>query len=115
MHDLKQLHSRFLQECPDLSDERWRALIAEVEQLARQASTAAIGGFLEEFSSLSKKAVARGNGPHAGLLDLPRIRDWRLSVHFRDAAIASEETRRPASMEAGGDEQMDIYRELWGD
>ena len=115
MNDLKQLHSRFLEECPDLSDERWQTLMAQLEELGWLVSTAALEKLLEELSSLKEKASARGDPPEAGLLDLPTILAWRLSVYFRDAAVAMEKERRPESMEAGWDEQMDQYREFWGD
>ena len=113
MHDLKQLHSRFLQECPDISDERWRALMAQVEELGRHASTATLQMLLEEISSLNQKASARGDSPGAALLELPAILVWRLSVYLRDAAAVIEEARRPESMEGGWDEQVDAYRALW--
>ena len=115
MDDLDQLHSRFLQEGPDLSDERWQELLAHAEELGRQVSRAAMEKLLDELSSLKEKAVARGDAPEAGILDLPLILAWRFSVYFRDAAVAIEEARRPKSMDAGWDEQMDRYRELWGD
>lgn len=115
MSDLKNFHSRFLRECPDLSDERWQSLLTQVEDLSRQASTTAMESLLEELSSLNQKAAAREHEPDARLVDLPTILAWRLSVYFRDAAVEFEETRRPASMEAGADEQMDLYRELWSE
>lgn len=113
MTDLNQLHSRFLQEYPNLSDERWQALMTQLEELGRQALHAALEQLLAELSTLGEKAPARGDAPETGLLDLPTIMAWRLSVHFRDAAMAIEEARRPESMEAGWDEEMDQYRELW--
>jgi hypothetical protein len=115
MNELDQMHSRFLQEFPNQSDEGWQALRGQVEGLARQASKAAIEGLLGELSSLTQKASARGEISEVGLLDLPTILAWRLSVYFRNAAMAIEETRRPESMEAGWDEEMDQYRELWRD
>ena len=115
MNDFTQLHSRFQRECPDLSDEHWHALLSQVEELSRQATTAAMEKLLEEFSSLNQKAAARENEPDARLLDLPEILAWRISVYLRDAAVAIEEAHRPESMEAGWDEQVDIYRGLLGD
>jgi hypothetical protein len=115
MVDLDQLHSRFLQAFSNHSEEHWQALRGQVEELARQASNAAIEGLLGELSNLNEKASARGDIPEAALLNLPTILAWRVSVYFRDAAVAIEEARRPESMEAGWDEQMDQYRELWGD
>jgi len=115
MNDLKQLHSRFLEECPDLSDERWEALMVQVEDVGRQASISTLEKLLEELSSRHERATSRGHSAGTDLLDLPTILAWRLSVYFRDTAVAIEEERRPESMEAGWDEQMDLYRELWGD
>lgn len=115
MNDLTQLHYRFLQECPDLSDERWQGLMASAKALSRQATTGAMEMLLEELASLNQKAAVQGNEPDTRLLDLPAILAWRLRVYFRDAAVALEEGCRPESMEAGWDEQMDLYRELWGD
>jgi hypothetical protein len=49
------------------------------------------------------------------MLDMPPVLAWRLSVYFRDAAVAIEETRRPESMKAGWNDEMDQYREIWTD
>jgi hypothetical protein len=89
--------------------------MAQVGELGRRASAAALEKLLEELSSLNERSSARGDPSGSGLLELPAILNWRLSVYFRDAAIAIEEARRPESMEAGWDEQMDQYCELWGD
>jgi len=90
--------------------------MALTDELGRAASSKSMERLLEELSEMDQKAETRGvDAPSSELIGLHTILASRLGVHFRDAAVAIEEARRPKSMEAGWDEETDQYRELWSD
>ena len=114
MNESNDLKRQFLALVADQPAERWESVTAQVEQLAGEASRAAIEEFLREFALLDQGAGSSGESVAARFLDLPRILAWRLSLHFRDAAVAAEQARKPESIEPGWDEQVDEYRALLG-
>jgi len=113
--DFDELKDRFLQQAQGQSEEQWNVVLSQVNALADAVSQAAVDGLLQELSELNKKAVARDTAADTALFDLPSILAWRISTHFRKAAEAVEQSRKPKSMEAGADEEMDEYRAISGD
>jgi hypothetical protein len=116
MDALDTLKQEFFAVVRDRPEERWQAFTAQFDDLVRQVSETALLSLAAEISRLRELAEARPAEevePKELLFGLPTILAWRVAGHVAAAAQATAQARQPESVEAGYDEEADIYRALW--
>jgi hypothetical protein len=116
MDALEKLQKEFFAVVRENREERWDALTKEVDALLNTVKQDALRGLAAEAAELRERASASGaqeGAPGELLFGLPTILAWRVAWHVAAAAQAAAQTRQPESMEAGYDEEVDMYRALW--
>ena len=91
-------------------------LTAQFDDLVRQVSDTALLSMAAEASRLRELAEARPvteAEPKELLFGLPGILAWRVAQTLAGAAQGLADARQPESMEAGFDEEVDLYQALW--
>jgi hypothetical protein len=113
MDALDTLKQEFFAVVRDRPEERWQAFTAQFDDLVRQVSETALLSLAAEISRLRELAEARPAEevePKELLFGLPTILDRRLAQTLAGAAMGVADARQPESMEAGYDEEVDLYR-----
>ena len=116
MDALETLKPEFFAVVRDRPGGRWVAFTAQFDNLVRQVSETALLGLAAVALELRELARARRVEelePKALLFGLPTILDWRVAQALAGAALGVADARHAESMEAGCDEEVDLYRALW--
>jgi hypothetical protein len=116
MDALEKLRQEFFAVVRENPEERWDALTKQVDAMLNTVKQDALRGLAAEATELRERASASASqeGVPGGLLfGLPTILAWRVAGHVAAAAQATAQARQPESVEAGYDEEADIYRALW--
>lgn len=116
MDALETLKQEFFAVVRDRPEERWEEFTAQFDDLVRQVSETALLSLAAEASKLRELAQARPAEevePNELLFGLQTILDWRVAHALAGAALGVADARQPESMEAGSDEELDLYQALW--
>lgn len=116
MDALDTVKQAFFAVVQDRPEERWDAFIVQFDDLVRQVSENALLSLATEAAKLQELAKARPAEevePKELLFGLPTILDWRVAQALAGAAQGVADARQPTSMEAGFDEEVDLYQALW--
>jgi hypothetical protein len=116
MDALENLQKEFFAVVRENPEERWDALTKQVDALLNTVKQDALRGLAAEAAELRERAKppsVQQDAPGGLLFGLPTILAWRVAWHVAAAAQATAQARQPESIEAGYDEEVDMYRALW--
>ena len=116
MDALETFKKEFFAVVQDRPEERWDEFTVQYNALVRAVSETALLRLAAEVSELRELAKARPVEevePKELLLGLPGIFAWRMAQALAGAAQGLADARQPESMEAGFDEEVDLYQALW--
>lgn len=115
MDALETLEKEFFAVVQDRPQERWDEFTAQFDDLVRAVAETALLSLAAEATELRERAKARPVEevePKELLFGLPGILAWRVAQALAGAAQGLADARQPESMEAGFDEEVDLYQAL---